>query len=379
MTQTATRVQPVAVLGAGAWGTALAIAASKNTATMLWARNNTLIAHCQSTRENTQYLSGIALPDQLQLTADLNQALTHATSGTQPGLLILGVPLAGLRFMCMQLAEKLALLDLQMKGSAHQQPHQQPPGRPLEPPLVPMHQDGHQPLAGIVWTCKGLEADSGMLPSEIVREALSAYPAVARGVLSGPSFAQEVAQGLPVALTIASTSPSLREATIAALHGGNVRVYASQDLIGVEVGGALKNVIAIACGISDGLGLGTNARAALITRGLAEIARFGEALGAQASTFSGLTGLGDLVLSATGDLSRNRQVGLAIGQGQTLAHIMAQGLTAEGARCALAVHKRAMAIGVDLPITQAVCEVLFNHVPPKIAVSNLLSRDATTE
>lgn len=359
MTQTSTHVQPVAVLGAGAWGTALAIAASKNTPTMLWARNNTLIAHCQSTRENTQYLPGIALPDQLQLTADLDQALAHATSGAQPGLLILGVPLAGLRFMCTQLAEKLALLDLQMKGHTHQ--------------------NGHQPLAGIVWTCKGLEADSGMLPSEIAREALSAYPDVARGVLSGPSFAQEVAQGLPVALTIASTSPSLREATIAVLHGGNVRVYASQDLIGVEVGGALKNVIAIACGISDGLGLGTNARAALITRGLAEIARFGEALGAHASTFSGLTGLGDLVLSATGDLSRNRQVGLAIGQGQTLARIMAQGLTAEGARCALAVQKRAMSIGIDLPITQAVCEVLFNHVPPKIAVSNLLSRDATTE
>jgi glycerol-3-phosphate dehydrogenase (NAD(P)+) len=171
----------------------------------------------------------------------------------------------------------------------------------------------------------------------------------------------------------------LRNATITALHGGNIRVYASQDMIGVEVGGALKNVIAIACGIGDGLGLGTNARAALITRGLAEMSRFGEALGAQAATFSGLTGLGDLVLSATGDLSRNRQVGLAIGQGKTLDHILSMGLTAEGARCARAVQTRATALGIELPITRAVCEVLFDHVPPKRAVSQLLSRDATTE
>jgi glycerol-3-phosphate dehydrogenase (NAD(P)+) len=259
-------------------------------------------------------------------------------------LLILSVPLAGLRVLCTQLGEKLS-----------------------------------QPLTGIVWTCKGLEAETGMLPSEIARAALSAVPNIPTGVLSGPSFAREVAQGLPVALTIASHDAALRRATIAALHGGAMRVYANQDVIGVEVGGALKNVMAIACGIGEGLGLGTNARAALITRGLAEMTRFGEALGAHSETFSGLTGLGDLVLTATGDLSRNRQVGLEIGRGKSLNEVLATGLTAEGARCAQAVLKRASELGVELPITHAVCEVLFEGVAPFEAVTRLLSRVATTE
>ena len=347
MTSDTTQAQHVAVLGAGAWGTSLAVAASAHAPTVLWARDPALISACLATHQNTRYLPGIDLPQQLDFTADLDRTLEHATNGAEPGLLILGVPLAGLRQTCAAVAEKLQQLN--------------------------------RPLAGLVWTCKGLEADSGKLPSEIVSEALTSCPKLAVGVLSGPSFAHEVAQGLPVALTIASTDKALRQATISALHGGNVRVYASQDVIGVEVGGALKNVIAIACGIADGLGLGTNARAALITRGLAEMTRFGEALGAQSATFSGLTGLGDLVLSATGDLSRNRQVGLAIGQGQTLEEILSLGLTAEGARCARAVHKRARALHIDLPITSAVCAVLFDHVTPKVAVSQLLSRDATTE
>lgn len=347
MTSDTTQAQHVAVLGAGAWGTSLAVAASAHAPTVLWARDPALISACQATHQNTRYLPGIDLPQQLDFTADLDRALEHATNGAEPGLLILGVPLAGLRQTCAAVAEKLQQLN--------------------------------RPLAGLVWTCKGLEADSGKLPSEIVSEALTSCPTLAVGVLSGPSFAHEVAQGLPVALTIASTDKALRQATISALHGGNVRVYASQDVIGVEVGGALKNVSAIACGIADGLGLGTNARAALITRGLAEMIRFGEALGAQSATFSGLTGLGDLVLSATGDLSRNRQVGLAIGQGKTLEEILSLGLTAEGARCARAVHKRARALHIDLPITSAVCAVLFDHVTPKVAVSQLLSRDATTE
>ena len=340
--------QPVAVLGAGAWGTALAIAASQRVPTLLWARDPALVSQCQTTHQNTRYLPGIRLSETLVFTADFEGAIRHATHADKPGLLILGVPLAGLRKTCQALAETLQT-------------------------------DKHH-LAGIVWTCKGLEADSGQLSSEIVRETLSvACPDIGVGVLSGPSFAQEVAQGLPVALTVASTCEALRHATIKALHGGNIRVYASQDVIGVEVGGALKNVMAIACGIGDGLGLGTNARAALITRGLAEMSRFGEALGAQAATFSGLTGLGDLVLSATGDLSRNRQVGLAIGQGKTLDQILSMGLTAEGARCARAVQSRAATLGIELPITDAVCKVLFDHVPPKFAVSQLLSRDATTE
>jgi len=348
--------RPVAVLGAGAWGTALASAASQHGPTMLWARNPALAQQLSATRENTQYLPGIALPESLLFTANLDQALVHAQSkgSLAPGLLLLGVPLAGLRALCLALSERLSPLSAQTASE-------------------------RQALVGIVWTCKGLEAETSKLPSEIALEALSAIADIPTGVLSGPSFAREVAQGLPVALTIASRDAALRRATIAALHGGSMRVYANQDVIGVEVGGALKNVMAIACGIGEGLGLGTNARAALITRGLAEMTRFGEALGAQSATFSGLTGLGDLVLTATGDLSRNRQVGIAIGRGQSLKEVLATGLTAEGARCAQAVLRRARQLGVELPITHAVCEVLFEGVAPFEAVSRLLSRVATTE
>ncbi len=350
-------LRPVAVLGAGAWGTALACAASRLAPTILWARNASLADQLNKSRENAQYLPGITLPAQLLLTANLDEALAHAQAkGTgTAGLLILGVPLAGLRALCTELGEKLSQ---QLSTQSSSSP---------------------QPLVGIVWTCKGLEAESGKLPSEIAHEALSAVPNIPTGVLSGPSFAREVAQGLPVALTIASHDAALRRATISALHGGSMRVYANQDVIGVEVGGALKNIMAIASGIGEGLGLGTNARAALITRGLTEMTRFGEALGAQSATFSGLTGLGDLILTATGDLSRNRQVGIAIGQGQSLSEILATGLTAEGARCAQAVLQRATQLGVELPITHAVCEVLYQGVAPFEAVSRLLSRVAKTE
>ena len=199
------------------------------------------------------------------------------------------------------------------------------------------------------------------------------------GVLSGPSFAREVAAGLPVALTAAALDATVSEVATRALHGGAVRVYASTDVVGVEVGGALKNVMAVACGIGDGLALGTNARAALITRGLAEMTRFGVAMGAQAETFAGLTGLGDLVLTATGELSRNRRVGREIGAGRAVADILAEGVTAEGVRCARAVLARARRLGVDMPITEAVCAVLFDGVAPVTAVSSLLARDARSE
>lgn len=350
--------RPVAVLGAGAWGTALAIAASRHAPTLLWARDAALALQMSQTRENARYLQGVRLPDNLLITANLDQALAFVEANVTevglpapPGLVILGVPLAGLRGLCVSLGEKIS-----------EQRTSQPPS-----------------LAGIVWTCKGLEAESGKLPSEVAREALQALPDIPTGVLSGPSFAREVAQGLPVALTIASQDSSLRRATISALHGGSMRVYANQDVIGVEVGGALKNVMAIACGIGEGLGLGTNARAALITRGLAEMTRFGEALGAQSATFYGLTGLGDLVLTATGELSRNRQVGIEIGRGKSLNEVLASGLTAEGARCAKAVLNRAAALGVELPITHAVCQVLFDGIAPLDAVTRLLSRVATSE
>ncbi len=337
----------VAVLGAGAWGTALASAACAHASTMLWARDPVLAERLRTEHVNTRYLPGVPLPDALRFTASLPQAIEHVTAGSVPGLIILGVPIAGLRRACQDVATQLTRIG--------------------------------RPAAGLVWTCKGMEADTGLLPSEIAHQALGDHSGLATGVLSGPSFAKEVACGLPVALTVASQDEALRIATIQALHGGAMRVYASTDVVGVEVGGALKNIIATACGIADGLELGTNARAALVTRGLAEMSRFGEALGAMPATFSGLTGLGDLVLTATGDLSRNRQVGVEIGRGRSLPAILAGGLTAEGARCARAVLKRAQALGVDLPITQAVCEVLYGGVAPKDAVTRLLARVATTE
>ena len=338
---------PVAVLGAGAWGSALANAASANAPTLLWARDPALVASMRTTGENLRYLAGIPLAPSLRFTDSVDEALAHVTGAHTPGLIILGVPIAGLRATCAEISARL------------EQPASQ--------------------LTGIVWTCKGMEAQTGLLPHEIVQESLNPLLHARTGVLSGPSFALEVARGLPVALTVASLSQDLRQATINALHGGAVRVYASPDVVGVEVGGALKNIMAIACGIADGLQLGTNARAALITRGLAEMTRFGEALGAQVVTFAGLTGLGDLVLTATGDLSRNRLVGLEIGRGRSLDDILAGGLTAEGARCARAVLQRAQALGVDLPITEAVCGVLFAGIAPREAVTRLLARVARTE
>ncbi len=334
----------VAVLGAGSWGTALAAAASRRHPTVLWARDPAQAADMAARHENARYLPGIALPQALTITPDLDATLRSLQQDGAAGLIILGVPVAGLAATCAELARRLPALGLQ------------------DTPIV--------------WTCKGFEADTARLPHEIVREAL---PGAVGGVLSGPSFAREVAQGLPVALTVASDNAALRAATTQALHGAALRVYASGDLVGVEMGGALKNVIAVACGIGDGLALGTNARAALITRGLAEMTRFGVALGAQPETFAGLTGLGDLVLTATGELSRNRRVGLEIGAGRKLADILASGITAEGVRCARAALERARAIGVELPITEAVCAVLFDGVAPMTAVSTLLARGARDE
>ena len=338
----------VTVIGAGAWGTALALIAAARGSVCLWARSEPMVKNMVAMRENTRYLPGIPLPDSLAMTSDLQAALEHASQGDTPGLVVLGVPLAGLRQAFQQITQLL-------KGK-------------------------HANLAGLIWTCKGLDAESGQLPHEIAQQAWhESSMELPCGVLSGPSFALEVAQGLPVALTVASHCEPLRQTTIQAFHGGSIRVYASQDVVGVEVGGAMKNVMAIACGISDGLGLGTNARAALITRGLAEMTRFGVALGAQPATFAGLTGLGDLVLTATGDLSRNRLVGLRIGKGEPLEHIMAQGITAEGARCARAVLHRALELRIELPITEAVCQVLFESVSPRTAVTRLLSREARAE
>lgn len=336
----------VLVIAAGSWGTALAAAASSNAKTLLLARDESVAEQINTRHSNTKYLGEITLPHNLKSTTCLNEAISHLKNAPQHSLIILGVPVMAMRSTCETWLP--LLLD---SGLAH---------------------------TPVVWTCKGFEQNSRQLPHEIIQSIFKEH-IPNTGVLSGPSFAKEVARNLPVALTVASHSDIVINHTTAALHANNTRIYASNDVIGVEVGGALKNVMAIACGISDGLQLGANSRAALITRGLAEITRLGTALGGQAATFAGLTGLGDLVLTATGDLSRNRQVGVALGQGQTLNHILASGMTAEGVRCAQAALERATSLNIEMPITEAVCNVLFNGMAPLEAVSNLLAREAKPE
>jgi glycerol-3-phosphate dehydrogenase (NAD(P)+) len=338
----AKQAQPITVLGAGAWGTAVAIALAARHDVLLWGRNPEQMAATEAARDNLTYLPGHPLPPALRVSADFEAAIAHVTDaapGTTP-LLIAASPVAGLRPLLQQL-----------KG---------------------------RKIPNIVWLCKGFEYETGLLPHQVVREVLG--DAVAGAALSGPSFAQEVARGLPCGLTVASNNAELRERVVSLVHGGSVRVYACDDMVGVEVGGAVKNILAIATGAADGLGLGLNARAALITRGLAEITRLGVTLGAQASTFMGLTGMGDLILTCTGDLSRNRRVGLALAQGKPLDQIVRElGHVAEGVPCAKAVRELAVKLGVDMPITNAVAGVLFDGNSVQETVDRLLARDPRNE
>jgi glycerol-3-phosphate dehydrogenase (NAD(P)+) len=333
--QHAAGARRISVLGAGAWGTAVAMALAARHDVLLWGRNSAAMHEMAAARDNLHYLPGHPFPPGLTIGADFGAALAHGRD-----LLIAACPVAGLR----------PLLE-QLKGRA---------------------------IPNLVWLCKGFEYGTGLLPHQIMREVLG--DSVPGGALSGPSFAQEVARGLPCALTIASSSAELRDRVVAAMHGGNVRVYSSADLVGVEVGGAVKNVLAIATGVADGLGLGLNARAALITRGLAEITRLGTALGGQVETFMGLTGMGDLILTCTGDLSRNRRVGLGLAQGKALDTIVNElGHVAEGVPCAKAVRDLAARLGVDMPITNAVAGVLFDGDQPQAMVAKLLARDPRGE
>jgi glycerol-3-phosphate dehydrogenase (NAD(P)+) len=323
----------IAVLGAGAWGTALAIAFSARHTVALWARDRAKASDIAASRANP-YLPGVTLPALLDVTADLDAALQGAD------LALVAAPTNALRATAAQVRER-----------------------------------GPIPLA---WACKGFEADSAKLPHEVVAEAFG--DAAPSGALSGPSFALEVAKGLPTAVTFASRDEAFARETALALHQRAFRVYFTTDLPGVEVGGAVKNVMAIATGVSDGLGLGLNARAALVTRGLAEITRLGIRLGGRPETFMGLAGVGDLILTATGDLSRNRKVGLALGQGKELEAILADlGHVAEGVSTAREVERAATAHDVDMPITAAVCDVLFRGVSPREAVQELLARDPKGE
>jgi glycerol-3-phosphate dehydrogenase (NAD(P)+) len=324
----------IAVLGAGAWGTALAIAFAGRHAVSLWARDATRVADMARLRENQRYLPACPFPPALQVTADLKAALSAAD------LAILAAPLAGLR----PLLEQIKLIA----------------------PAMPF-----------LWVCKGLEAGSGFLPHQVVDQVMG--DAVC-GVLTGPSFALEVARGLPTAVTLAATDADFAAGTAHDLHGGNLRIYATEDLIGAEVGGAVKNVLAIATGICDGLGLGLNARAALITRGLVEITRFGEALGASRETFMGLAGMGDLILTCTGELSRNRRVGLLLAEGRALPDITRElGHVAEGVPAAREVARRAVELGIEMPITRAVTAVLDGRITPRVAVEQLMARDPKHE
>ena len=329
------------VVGAGAWGTALAVQAASRHEVTLWARDASLVQKMQQQRENQHYLPGRVLPASLHLS---HAPFSEVLSGID--LTVLATPMASLR------------LGLQA----------------LEP---------WQKQTPLAWLCKGFEAaqsatrGQGLLAHEVQAEVA---PRMLAGVLSGPSFAQEVAAGQPAALVAASEHAWVRDALVQAFHGDNLRVYANDDVIGVEVGGAVKNVMAIATGLCDGMQLGLNARGALITRGLAEMTRLGLAMGARADTFMGLSGLGDLVLTATGDLSRNRQVGMALAQGQSLDKVLhSLGHVAEGVYSAHTVVARAQQLGVDMPIAQAVVAVLQGQASVQQAVAALMGRGAKGE
>jgi glycerol-3-phosphate dehydrogenase (NAD(P)+) len=325
----------VAILGAGAWGTALAIQLAQRHPVRLWVRDAGLCAALQGSRVNERYLPGFALPASVRIEPSAAAALEGCE------LAVVSTTVAGLR----PTLQWVAAVD---------------------------------PAPPVIWLCKGFEAGTARLPHEVADEVLPA--AVLRGVLSGPSFAQEVARGIPAAVTLAASDPTFARDTARALHGGRLRIYSSDDVVGVEVGGAVKNVIAIAAGISDGLGFGESARAALVTRGLAEITRLGIRMGGRAETFMGLAGVGDLILTCTGNLSRNRQVGLKLATGRPLQTILDElGHVAEGVHTAREVVRLGRELGADMPIAEAVCAILYEGMAPLAAVESLLSREPKPE
>ena len=320
----------IAVLGAGAWGTALAMHISNQHQVSLWARNSGHVSGMRKSRANPLYLGDFKFHDNLQVEDDLGFAIESAD------LILSVVPTVGFRQI---LKDIIALKSTQP----------------------------------IVWAHKGLEPQTAKLPHEVALEELGSSQKW--GALSGPSFAAELVRGLPTAVTLAANDAAFALQASHLIHGGNLRVYNSTDVIGVSVGGAVKNVMAIAAGISDGMGFGNNARAAMITRGLAEITRFGMALGAKAETFMGLAGAGDLVLTCTGQYSRNREVGLQLASGKALEDVLkGLGHVAEGVNTAREVIRRADSLGVDMPITYEVNQALTHGKSAKQAVMDLLGR-----
>jgi glycerol-3-phosphate dehydrogenase (NAD(P)+) len=332
----------VAILGAGAWGTALAVHLTRTLAppaVALWARDGRQVQAMQAARENARYLPGVMLPEGISIVPDAAAAVAAAT------LILVATPIGALPGVVKMLRAEL-------------------PG-----------------LAPLAWLGKGFIADE-TAPAGVAlahQVVVASWPAPV-GVVSGPSFAEEVARGLPTAVSVAATDTRFAEALARRLRGEAFRAYVSDDLTGIEVGGAIKNVLAIAAGASDGLGFGHNARAALITRGLAETGRLSAALGGKRETLMGLAGLGDLVLTCTGDLSRNRRVGLGLARGAPLAEILAQlGHVAEGVAAARAVHALSKGLGVEMPICEAVYRVLYEDLAPRSAVETLLAREQGRE
>lgn len=325
----------MSILGSGAWGTALAVSFAPRHEVRLWSREASEIEAMVRDRSNQRFLPDIPLPDTLLLTTSLDQALKDAE------LAILAVPVAGLRTTLQQLAERASPIP-------------------------------------VLWVCKGFESGTSLFPHQVAEQVLPAR--IPRGALSGPSFAQEVARNQPTAMTLASSDAEFAQRTAKALHHPRLRIYSSTDVVGVEIGGAVKNVLAIAAGICDGMGMGLNARAALLTRGLAEMTRLGLKMGGKAETLGGLTGVGDLILTCTGNLSRNRQVGLLLAQGKSLSTILTElGHVAEGVYTAKEVHHIAQQHGVEMPICDAVYRVLYEDIPANKAVEALLSRQPGNE
>ncbi|RFA30668.1 glycerol-3-phosphate dehydrogenase [Alkalilimnicola ehrlichii] len=327
----------IAVLGAGSWGTALALALARNGRDVrLWGHSPEHTAQLAADRENRKHLPGTRFPNTLIPEADLHQAVAAAAD------ILIVVPSHGFR----DLLERLA-------------------------PIL-------KPSQRLAWATKGLDARSGQLLHEVADELVGPNRPLA--VLSGPSFAKEVAQGLPTAVTIAATDDSFGKDFARAFHSESFRVYTSRDITGVELGGAVKNVLAVAAGVSDGLGFGANARAGLITRGLAEMMRLSQALKADPQTIMGLSGVGDLILTCTDDQSRNRRFGLALGQGNSIDEAVANiGQTVEAVRTAREVYKLAQRISLDMPICEQVYYLVTGEVDAETAVRNLMARAQKAE
>ena len=331
------RPEHIAVYGAGSWGTALAIQLARNGInTLLWGHRSNQLAAYNRERKNTDYLPDVEFPPSLSCEDDLKKLTEHS----QFQLIV--VPSHGFR-------------DLLLK---------------LKPHLNDQHK--------LLWATKGLELNSGKLLHQLVEETLPQITDY--GVISGPTFAAEVAKELPTAMTVAATSQALAEKTAEAFQSHKYKVYTSDDIIGVELGGAIKNVLAIAAGIADGLGFGANARTAIITRGFAEVIRLGQAMGAKSETLMGLSGIGDLILTCTDDQSRNRQLGLALGAGKTLSQAIEDiGQAVEGAKTSQSIQQLAQRAGVEMPICFSVYQILYNNLSPHDAVEALISRRTKSE